>query len=122
MCGWFKTRFHAICESKVFPALSLNISKNLPKIKAKLMLCYEVGELNFRRSRRNEAMKKYGSVECLVPFCKEDDSLSHVQVCPGYTAKVKDGASPYEFIDYLAELELERNKRFNRSLINFKTL
>ena len=67
-------------------------------------------------------MKKYGSVECLVPFCKEDDSLSHVQVCPGYTAKVKDGAGPYEFIDYLSELELERNKRFNRSLINFKTL
>ena len=35
MCGWFKTRFHAIDELKVFPALSLNISKNLPKIKAK---------------------------------------------------------------------------------------
>ena len=94
----------------------------LPKNKAKLMLCYETGELNFRRGRRQEALKKYGSYECLVPFCKEDDTLVHVQTCPGYTARVKEGASPYEFIDYLAELELERNKRFNRSLINFKTL
>ena len=94
----------------------------LPKNKAKLMVCYETGELNFRRSRRQEALKKYGSYECLVPFCREDDSLEHVQKCPGYTARVKDGAGPYEFIEYLTELELERNKRFNRSLINFKTL
>ena len=86
------------------------------------MLCYEVGELNFRRSRRCEALKKYGSYECLVPFCKEDDSLEHVKVCKGYSTKYKDDAGPYEFIDYLAELELERNKTFRRSLINFKTL
>ena len=94
----------------------------LPKNKSKLMLCYEVGELNFRRSRRQESLKKYGNFDCLVPFCREEDSLHHVQRCPGYTAKLEEGAGPYQFIDYLTELELERNKRFNRSLINFKTL
>ena len=95
---------------------------NLPKNKAKLMLCYELGELNFRSSRKTEAMKKYGSVECLVPFCREPDSLEHVKECKGYSSKVDEGAGPYEFIDYLAELELERNKTFRKSLINYKTL
>ena len=95
---------------------------SMAKNQAKLMLCHEVGELNFRRNRRQEALKKYGSVECLIPFCKEEDSLSHVQNCKGYSSKLKEGASPYEFIDYLVELEAERNKKFNRSLINFKTL
>ena len=94
----------------------------LAKNRAKLMLCHEVGELNFRRNRKQEALTKYGSYECLIPFCKEDDSLSHVQVCKGYTSRLKEGAGPYEFIDYLVELEAERNKKFNRSLINFKTL
>ena len=62
------------------------------------------------------------SIDCLVPYCREPDSLEHVKVCKGYTAKVKEDAGPYEFIEYLAELELERNKTFRRSLTNFKTL
>ena len=94
----------------------------LPKNKSKLMLNYEVGELNFRRSRKSEALRKYGSYECLIPHCREPDSLEHVKVCDGYTSRLKDDAGPYEFIDYLADLELERNRKFNRSLINFKTL
>ena len=93
----------------------------LPKNKAKLMLCYEMGELNFRRSRRTESIKKYGNVNCLVPHCNFEDKLSHVQTCEGYTSRLPDGAGPYEFIQYLSDLELERNKSFNRSLINFKT-
>ena len=95
---------------------------SLPKNKAKLMLCYELGDLNFRVSRRNEAIKKYGSTECLVPFCREPDSLDHVSKCRGYTAKLKEDAGPYELIEYLAELEQERTKTFRKSLINFKTL
>ena len=86
------------------------------------MLCYETGELNFRKNRKQEALSKYGSYECLIPFCKEDDSLEHVQVCEGYTSRFKEGDGPYKFIDYLVELEGERNKKFNKSLINFKTL
>ena len=94
----------------------------LPKNKAKLMLCYELGDLNFRKSRKSEALKKFGSYECLVPHCREEDSLEHVRTCDGYSSRLKDSAGPYELIDYLAELELERNKRFRKSLINFKTL
>lgn len=94
----------------------------LPKNKAKLMLCYEMGELNFRKGRKSEAMSRYGSIQCLVPHCGEDDELNHVKTCDGYSSRVKDDAGPYEFIDYLASLELERNTRFRKSLINFKTL
>ena len=78
--------------------------------------------MNFRKSRKSEALKKYGSYECLVPHCREEDSLEHVKTCDGYSSRLKDSAGPYELIDYLAELELERNKRFRKSLINFKTL
>ena len=95
----------------------------LPVNSAKLMLCYEVGDLNFRKNRKNEAMKRYGSIECLVPFCGEDDCFEHVRRCQGYTARLdKEDPEPMEIIEYLTKLEDERVKRFKRSLINFKTL
>mgnify|MGYP001162975371 FL=1 len=95
----------------------------LPINSAKLMLCYEVGDLNFRKNRKNEAMKRYGSIECLVPFCGEDDCFEHVRRCQGYTARLdKADPEPMEIIEYLTKLEDERVKRFKRSLINFKTL
>ena len=95
----------------------------LPKNQAKLYLCYEVGDLNFRRCRKQEALKRYGSFECLVPFCKEEDSYEHVRRCPGYSTQLKkDDPEPHEIISYLTILEEERFKKFKRSLINFKTL
>ena len=95
---------------------------NMPTNKAKLMLCFEVGDLNFRKNRKREALSRYGSFECLVPFCKEEDSFEHVKRCPGYTASLKsDDPEPHELIEYLTQLEEERVKRFKKSLINFKT-
>ena len=103
------------CKARYYSSLPIN--------KAKLALCYELGDLNFRASRKNEAMRKYGSIKCLVPHCQENDELSHVRVCDGYTAQMKDDdPDPFERIEYLAELEEERMKRFRRSLINHKTL
>ena len=103
------------CKARYYSSLPIN--------KAKLALCYELGDLNFRASRKNEAMRKYGSIKCLVPHCQENDELSHVRVCDGYTAQMKDDdPDPFERIEYLAELEEERRKRFRRSLINHKTL
>ena len=68
-------------------------------------------------------MKRYGSIECLVPFCGEDDCFEHVRRCKGYTARLdKEDPEPMEIIEYLTKLEDERVKRFKRSLINFKTL
>ena len=96
---------------------------SMPPNKAKLALCFELGDLNFRASRKNEAMRKYGSIECLVPFCREDDSYDHVRVCKGYTAQLKeDDPDPFKRIEYLTELEEERRKRFRRSLINHKVV
>ena len=95
---------------------------HMPTNKAKLMLCFEVGDLNFRKSRKREALSRYGSFECLVPFCKEEDSFEHVKMCPGYTASLtKSDPEPSEIIEYLTQLEEERVKRFKKSLINFKT-
>ena len=95
---------------------------DLPKVKAKLMLCLEVGELNLRANRKNEAMRKYGNYECLIPACRGDDSLDHIKECRGYPPKWKDGAGPYEIAEYLTKIEEIRNREFKRSLINFKTL
>lgn len=95
----------------------------LPMNKAKLALCWELGDLNFRASRRCEAMRKYGSIQCLVPFCPEDDSFEHVRTCKGYTAQLQDDdPDPFKRIDYLTDLEEERRKRFRRSLINHKVV
>ena len=93
----------------------------LPKNKAKLMLCYEIGELNFRVNRKNEAKKKYGGTQCLVKGCVEEDSWQHVQECHGYTSRLKKGWGPYDLINYMVELENERNRKHNRSLINFRS-
>ena len=95
----------------------------MPMNKAKLALCYELGDLNFRAARKNEAMRRYGSIKCLVPFCQEDDSYNHVRICRGYTAQLPDDdPDPYKRIDYLVELEEERRTRFKRSLINHKVI
>lgn len=94
----------------------------LPKNQAKLYLCYEVGDLNFRRNRKQESLKRYGNYECLMPFCREDDNFEHVRRCQGYSAKLtKDDPEPNEIIEFLTKLEEERFKKFKRSLINFKT-
>ena len=95
---------------------------NLPKNKAKLALLMEVGELNFRTNRKYEALKKYGSTNCLVPACLGPDSLAHVNECPGYSSRLKDDAGPYQIIEYLTELENERCRKFNKSLLNHRVI
>lgn len=94
----------------------------LPMNQAKLMLLYECGELNFRKGRKQEALRRYGNFKCLVPMCSGDDELSHVRECTGYTSRLKDDAGPYDIINYLSELEYERLSKFRRSLVNCKTL
>ena len=100
----------------------LKFYSNLPKNKAKLALLYDVGELNFRRGRKYEAMKKYGSVSCLVPACNGTDELGHVNQCFGYRSRLREDAGPYDIIEYLLELETERFVKFNRSLLNHRVL
>ena len=95
---------------------------NLPKHKAKLALLMEVGELNFRKNRKYEAMKKYGSIQCLEPTCREDDTLAHANECFGYQTRLKEEAGPYEIIDYLVELDCERMRKYHRSLLNHRVL
>ena len=82
----------------------------------------EVGELNFRKNRKYEALKKYGSTQCLEPACMEDDTLEHMNQCFGYQTKLKDDAGPYEIIEYLVELDQERMRKFRRSLLNHRIL
>ena len=102
--------------------LSLRFYSHLPKNKAKLALLMEVGELNFRASRKYEAMKKYGSIQCLEPACTGDDEFEHVKTCFGYKARLKEEAGPYEIIEYLVELDTERMRKFRKSLMNHRVL
>ena len=95
---------------------------HLPKHKAKLALLMEVGELNFRANRKYEAIKKYGSINCLEPACTGIDSLEHVKTCFGYSTRFKDEAGPYEIIDTLVELDNERMRKFRKSLMNHRVL
>ena len=55
-------------------------------------------------------------------MCGDEDSFEHVQVCPGYTSRLKDAPGPYDMIEYLVDLENERLGKFNRSLANHKKL
>ena len=41
----------------------------LPKHQAKVALLYEIGELNFRADKKAEAMRKHGTIQCVVPGC-----------------------------------------------------
>ena len=93
----------------------------LPKHQAKCALLYEAGELNFRTNRRNEALKKYGTLDCVVPGCGEPDTLEHIMECHGYSTKFKQGGSPHEWIEFLSTIDLERFKKYRTSLTRFNT-
>ena len=43
-----------------------------------------VDELNFRTSRKHEAIAKYGGTQCLVGVCSGSDDQAHVESCFGY--------------------------------------
>ena len=89
---------------------------SLPKNKAKLALLMEVGELNFRTNRKWESLKKFGSTECVVQGCGQEDTLDHVKECYGYDTKFKDDFSPMEWVDYLSKLDNERFSKYRTSL------
>ena len=92
------------------------------KEKAKLALAYDVGCLNLRGNRRIESMKKFGSIQCLVPGCTGKDTLRHVLYeCQGYNVKQKHDGSVEDFVDTLFDLNQARWRRFRTSLINWSS-
>ena len=91
----------------------------LPRHQAKCALLHKAGELNFRANRRNESMKRYGTIECVVPGCGQPDTLQHAMECYGYVTKFKEGGSPHEWVEFLSELDLERFKKYKTSLTRF---
>ena len=93
----------------------------LPKHQAKCTLLYEAGELNFRANRKYESLKRYGSIECVVPGCHQDDTLEHALECYGYSTKFKEGGSPHEWAKFLSDLDVERFRKYRTSLTRFNT-
>ena len=92
------------------------------KDKAKLALAYDAGCLNLRANRRNESLKKYGSISCLVPGCTGIDDLEHIMYkCQGYRVKIRDKGIADDFIDVLTELNQQRISRFGTSMINWSS-
>ena len=91
----------------------------LPKHQAKCALIYEIGELNFRTNRKQESLKKYGTLECVVPGCCQEDTLEHAKTCYGYDTKYRDDMSPQEWVTYLSDLDIERFRKYKTSLIKY---
>ena len=89
----------------------------LPKHQAKCALLYEIGELNFRTNRKWESLKKFGTTECVVQGCGQEDTLDHAKECYGYDTKFRDDFSPMELVEYLSKLDLERFSKYKTSLI-----
>ena len=95
----------------------------MSKDRAMLGLAYEVGCLNLRAHRRAESLKKFGTVQCIIPACTGRDSLDHIlNECQGYLSKPnKDNGVLSDFIDYLFRLNRERITRFGTSMVNWKS-
>ena len=92
---------------------------SMPKHLAKCALVYEIGELNFRTNRKYESLKKYGTLECVVPGCCQLDTLDHAMQCYGYSTKYKEGSSPTAWFEYISALDLERFQKYKTSLIKY---
>ena len=83
----------------------------LNKRKAKLVFAYKVGNLDFRNDKKGEAIRKFGTTECLAPGCGEKDEISHVVECSGYGSRPTAGAFEGDdeaLATYLDELDRER--------------
>ena len=117
----------ALLRSKKAPYHVRNIEEKrkfyfeMAKHKAKIALCYDIGELNVRSNRRHESVKKYGGIQCVVPGCVQDDTLDHIQECYGYTSKFIDDGDPNTWVEYLCNVDRERFAKYRTSLIDFRT-
>ena len=93
---------------------------SLPKHQAKCALLYETGELNFRTNRKQESLREFGTLECVVPSCCELDTLEHAKGCHGYSTQYRDNFSPLEWVKYLSDLDIERFSKYKTSFTRFK--
>ena len=95
------------------------------KLIAIALVMYNLGKLNFLKSRRKEAMQKFGTSDCLArhPLCiGEKDSAEHVfglngkQKCLGYQTQWNEKEIEPEpglsFGRYLVSLHFERAARW----------
>ena len=90
---------------------------NKPKMEAKILFFYYVGELNLRTSRPREAERKFGGVQCLVGTCCGVDSVEHIAVCFGYDTKAPSNLREEDLSKYLLEIHQERMRRWDAPLI-----
>ena len=88
-----------------------------PKMVAKLMFFYYVGELNVRTSRPREAEIKFGGVQCLVGVCCGVDSIAHIRECPGYNTKAPSNFRDEDLCEFLLNIHRERTRRWSAPLI-----
>ena len=91
---------------------------NKPKMEAKAMFYYYVGELNFRTNRSRESKIKYGGVQCLVGTCGGEDSLQHITVCHGYRTRPPPNMREEDLCQYLLEIHRERIQRWSAPLMS----
>ena len=88
-----------------------------PKMEAKLLFYYYVGELNLRTSRPRDAERKFGGVQCLVGICGGSDSIEHIIECFGYQTKAPSNFREEDLCDFLLKIHQERMRRWEAPLI-----
>ena len=91
----------------------------LPKYESRLVLSHNIGELNFKDNKRNESMKKFGTLKCFAG-CDEIDSLEHVKQCERYDTKLRDfyqDGTDSKFAKYLRALDVERWRKYQNPLV-----
>ena len=123
--GW-RGMFEVWTEARDSPKIPLHLEFNKsrkyyfdrPKMEAKMLFYYYVGEINFRTNRRREAEAKFGGVQCLVGTCCGLDNLAHIAYeCHGYQTKAPSNMREEDLSQYLMELHRERIRRWNAPLI-----
>ena len=88
-----------------------------PKMEARMLFSYYVGELNLRTNRPREAEKKFGGVQCLVGTCCGVDSIPHIAECEGYDTKAPPNMRDEDLSEFLMKIHQERMRRWNAPII-----
>ena len=90
-----------------------------PRLEARLILGYKIGELEFKDNKRHESVKRFGNLRCLEG-CDMPDSLEHVMQCKRYDTRVDDfklDGTDAKFVKYLRAIDLERFRKFQYPLV-----
>ena len=93
---------------------------NLGVMEARAITVMRTGNLIFKNWAHYKFSKKHmGDDRCMVPTCRERDTLNHVMKCEYYDTKFTQiHGNVKDWAEYLVALNNERIKKFGQPLIS----